>query len=231
MVGIQVIGNDVAVTTAGSRGNLELNVCKPVIAYNVMQSIALLTDASRCFRKFAVEGLQARPRADRASPENSLMLVTALEPDIGYDKAAEGRQEGAQGAHDAEGRGPRPRPAHGRAVRRRRPSRGHDAPVSEPVLSRQDVDAALEEQQLRLDRARATPRGHRQAPRFRRGAPIRQRCRRRRRGGESPPRHRHPLEHCAPGAHHPRCGRHHLLDLALAGAIDRLRPDVPGGER
>ncbi len=60
MVGIQVIGNDVAVTTAGSRGNLELNVCKPVIAYNVMQSIALIADTSRCFREFAVEGPRAQ---------------------------------------------------------------------------------------------------------------------------------------------------------------------------
>src|SRR6202035_3991676 len=58
MVGIQVIGNDMAVTTAGIRGNLELNVCKPVIAYNVLQSIALMTDACRGFREFCVEGLQ-----------------------------------------------------------------------------------------------------------------------------------------------------------------------------
>ncbi len=89
MVGIQVIGNDVAVTTAGSRGNLELNVCKPVIAYNVMQSIALLADTSRCFREFAVEGLQADRVQIERHLRNSLMLVTALSPEIGYDKAAE----------------------------------------------------------------------------------------------------------------------------------------------
>ena len=58
MVGIQVIGNDMAVAIAGSRGNLELNVCKPVIVYNVLQSIALMTDACRGFREFCVEGLQ-----------------------------------------------------------------------------------------------------------------------------------------------------------------------------
>ncbi len=89
MVGIQVIGNDVAVTTAGSRGNLELNVAKPVIAYNVMQSIALMTDACRAFREFCVEGLTADlPQIERHLT-NSLMLVTALAPIIGYDKAAE----------------------------------------------------------------------------------------------------------------------------------------------
>ncbi len=88
MVGIQVIGNDVAVTTAGSRGNLELNVCKPVIAYNVMQSIALMTDASRTFREFCVEGLQPDYEQIDRHLRNSLMLVTALNPIIGYDNAA-----------------------------------------------------------------------------------------------------------------------------------------------
>jgi fumarate hydratase class II len=88
MVGIQVIGNDVAVTTAGSRGNLELNVCKPVMAYNVLQSIALMTDACRGFREFCVEGL--KPDYERIDHHlrNSLMLVTALTPIIGYDDAA-----------------------------------------------------------------------------------------------------------------------------------------------
>ncbi len=88
MVGIQVIGNDVAVTTAGSRGNLELNVCKPVIAYNVLQSIALLTDACRGFREFCVEGLRPDYEQIDQHLQNSLMLVTALNPIIGYDNAA-----------------------------------------------------------------------------------------------------------------------------------------------
>src|SRR5580704_698341 len=88
MVGIQVMGNDVAVATAGSRGNLELNVCKPVIAYNVMQSIALMTDAARTFREFCVEGLQPDYEQIDRHLRNSLMLVTALNPIIGYDNAA-----------------------------------------------------------------------------------------------------------------------------------------------
>ncbi len=88
MVGIQVLGNDAAVANAGSRGNLELNVCKPVIAYNVMQSIALMTDACRCFREFAVEGLRPNYQKIEEHLRNSLMLVTALNPIIGYDNAA-----------------------------------------------------------------------------------------------------------------------------------------------
>ena len=89
MVGIQVIGNDVAVTTAGSRGNLELNVNKPVIAHNVLQSIRLMTDACRGFREFCVEGLQPDYEQIERHLQNSLMLVTALNPIIGYDKAAQ----------------------------------------------------------------------------------------------------------------------------------------------
>ena len=89
MVGIQVLGNDTAVATAGSRGNFELNVCKPVIAYNVLQSIALMTDACRGFREFCVEGLQPDLVQIERHLSNSLMLVTALAPSIGYDRSAE----------------------------------------------------------------------------------------------------------------------------------------------
>jgi fumarate hydratase class II len=88
MVGIQVQGNDAAIAIAGSRGNLELNVCKPVIIYNVLQSISLLTDASRAFREFCVEGLQPDYAQIARHLANSLMLVTALNPIIGYDKSA-----------------------------------------------------------------------------------------------------------------------------------------------
>ncbi|MHB8682358.1 MAG: class II fumarate hydratase [Acidimicrobiales bacterium] len=89
MVCIQVIGNDTAVAVAGSRGNLELNVCKPVIIRNVLHSVELLTDATRTFREYAVEGLEADEARIGQHLENSLMLVTALTPMIGYDKAAE----------------------------------------------------------------------------------------------------------------------------------------------
>jgi fumarate hydratase class II len=89
MVCIQVMGNDTAVAVAGSRGNLELNVCKPVIIHNIVHSITLLSDACRSFRAFAVEGLEPDRAQIREHLENSLMLVTALNPVIGYDKAAE----------------------------------------------------------------------------------------------------------------------------------------------
>jgi fumarate hydratase class II len=89
MVCIQVYGNDAAVAMAGARGNLELNVCKPVIIHNVLHSVELLTEASAAFTEFCVEGLEPNEARIRQHLENSLMLVTALNPLIGYDKAAE----------------------------------------------------------------------------------------------------------------------------------------------
>ncbi len=89
MVCIQVMGNDNAVAIAGSRGNLELNVCKPVIIHNVIHSISILSDVCDTFRRFAVEGLEPNLERIEEHLNNSLMLVTALNPYIGYDKAAE----------------------------------------------------------------------------------------------------------------------------------------------
>ncbi len=89
MVCIQVMGNDAAVAVAGSRGNLELNVCKPVIIHNMLHSITMLADACRAFLQFAVEGLEPDRTQIARHVENSLMLVTALAPLIGYDKAAQ----------------------------------------------------------------------------------------------------------------------------------------------
>ena len=89
MVCIQVFGNDTAVGIAGSRGNLELNVCKPVLIFNFCNSVDLLTDACDRFREFCVEGLEPDYDQIRRHLENSLMLVTALNPIIGYDKAAQ----------------------------------------------------------------------------------------------------------------------------------------------
>jgi fumarate hydratase class II len=88
MVGVQVFGNDVAVANAGSRGNLELNVCKPVLIHNFCNSIDLLTDACDRFREFCIEGLQPDEKRIAEHLNNSLMLVTALNQIIGYDKAA-----------------------------------------------------------------------------------------------------------------------------------------------
>jgi len=89
MVCIQVMANDAGVAIAGSRGNLELNVCKPVIIHNVMHSITLLTGACGAFTRFCVEGIEPNEPRIRQHLENSLMLVTALNPLIGYDRAAQ----------------------------------------------------------------------------------------------------------------------------------------------
>ncbi len=89
MVCIQVIGNDAAVAVAGSRGNLELNVCKPVIIHNVLHSVTLLADACRGFREFCVEGFEPNLAQIDRHLQNSLMLVTALNPLIGYDRSAQ----------------------------------------------------------------------------------------------------------------------------------------------
>lgn len=88
MVCAQVIGNDTTVAVAASQGNFELNVFKPVIIFNVLHSLNLLADTCRSFREFCVDGLLAnRPVIDYYL-QNSLMLVTALNQHIGYDKAA-----------------------------------------------------------------------------------------------------------------------------------------------
>jgi fumarate hydratase, class II len=89
MVCCQVFGNDVAVTVAASQGNFQLNVYKPVIIANFLHSAAILTDVCRTFRRFCVEGLSPRRAQIKELVGRSLMLVTALSPRIGYDKAAE----------------------------------------------------------------------------------------------------------------------------------------------
>ncbi|MGH2675669.1 MAG: class II fumarate hydratase, partial [Actinomycetota bacterium] len=88
MVCTQVFGNDVAMAVAGSQGNFELNVFKPVMIRNFLHSAGILADVCRTFREFCVDGL--RPNRERIAElvDRSLMLVTALSPHIGYEKAA-----------------------------------------------------------------------------------------------------------------------------------------------
>jgi fumarate hydratase class II len=88
MVCTQVIGNDTTVTIAGASGNFELNVFKPVIIFNVLQSIRLLADACESFTDNCVVGIQANENNIKKHLNDSLMLVTALNPHIGYDNAA-----------------------------------------------------------------------------------------------------------------------------------------------
>ena len=87
MVAVQVMGNNTTVSFAGSQGHLELNVFKPVIAFNVLQSIRLLSDVSVSFTEKCVSGIKANDEQIKALMERSLMLVTALAPTIGYDNA------------------------------------------------------------------------------------------------------------------------------------------------
>tara|TARA_B100001079_G_scaffold180084_1_gene154840 strand:- start:1306 stop:2706 length:1401 start_codon:yes stop_codon:yes gene_type:complete len=89
MVCTQVMGNDMTISIAGASGNFELNVYRPVIAYNIIQSIRLLSDACDSFRVHTVDGIEANEERIHSNLYNSLMLVTALNPHIGYDKAAE----------------------------------------------------------------------------------------------------------------------------------------------
>lgn len=89
MVACQVFGNDVTIGMAGSMGNLELNVFKPLMAYNILQSITILSDACRSFRKNCISGVEPNLKTINKNLQNSLMLVTALNRHIGYDKAAQ----------------------------------------------------------------------------------------------------------------------------------------------
>jgi fumarate hydratase class II len=86
---VQVFGNNTAITVAGSQGHFELNVFNPVMAYNFLQSVDLLAEAAISFTDNCIVGIEPRHDNIRAGVERSLMLVTALAPKIGYDKAAE----------------------------------------------------------------------------------------------------------------------------------------------
>ena len=89
MLAAQVLGNDVAINFGGALGNFELNVCKPLIIHNFLQSVRLLADGAAGFEKHCARGIEANRERITELLESSLMLVTALAPHIGYDKAAE----------------------------------------------------------------------------------------------------------------------------------------------
>ena len=88
MVAVQVMANDVAVGFGGAGGHLEMNVYKPLIIHNVMQSIAVLSDGCANFRRFMIEGAEPNRTRIEKYVADSLMLVTALAPAIGYDRAS-----------------------------------------------------------------------------------------------------------------------------------------------
>jgi|TARA_B110001452_G_scaffold244427_1_gene228438 fumarate hydratase, class II len=88
MVCVKVIGNHTGITLAGSHGHFELNVFKPLIAHNILQSIDLIADSTKNFALYCVKGIKANKKRIKEHLDNSLMLVTALAPHIGYDNAA-----------------------------------------------------------------------------------------------------------------------------------------------
>jgi fumarate hydratase class II len=88
MVCVQVLGNDATIGIAGSQGNFELNVFKPVMIFNFLHSVDLLGGACDSFREFAIEGVEANEEQIQSYVDESLMVVTALNPHIGYDNAA-----------------------------------------------------------------------------------------------------------------------------------------------
>ncbi len=88
MVCVKVIGNHNGITMAGSHGHFELNVFKPLIIHNILQSIEIMSDSSKTFATYCVKGIKADKKRIKYLLDNSLMLVTALSPKIGYDKAA-----------------------------------------------------------------------------------------------------------------------------------------------
>jgi fumarate hydratase class II len=89
MLAVQVMANDVAVAFGGAGGYLEMNVYKPLMIFNVMKSVRIMTDGCTNFRRFLVEGTEPNRKQIASFVERSLMLVTALSPVIGYDKASE----------------------------------------------------------------------------------------------------------------------------------------------
>ena len=96
MVCAQIMGNDTTINIAGANGNFELNVYKPVLIFNLLQSIELLADACESFTTHCINGIKPNKERIENHLKNSLMLVTALNPHIGYDKAA----KIAQKAHE-----------------------------------------------------------------------------------------------------------------------------------
>jgi fumarate hydratase class II len=127
MVAVQVIGNDTAISVAGSQGNFELNVFKPVMIFNLIHSARLLSDASNDFRRFLVEGLEANRDAIAKTVERSLMLVTALSPRIGYARRPGSRTRQRRRAPRSRKPASRSRCSHRRGSTRSRSRRGGPA--------------------------------------------------------------------------------------------------------
>jgi fumarate hydratase class II len=147
MVAAQVMGNNTTISIAGSYGQFELNVFKPVLVKNLLQSIRLLADGARSFTKNCVVGIEANRDTIKKILNESLMLATILNSHLGYDsewrdagdvrwmraltpfcRRRQGRQDGAQGGHDAQGGHRQARLPHARGVRREGAPGAHARP-------------------------------------------------------------------------------------------------------
>ena len=116
MMCCQVMGNDVAINIGGAMGNFELNVMKPLIIHNFLQSVRLLADGMTSFNDHCASGMTANIEHIDELMRNSLMLVTALTPYIGYDGAAEIAKKAHHDRHDAEEAAIALGICHGRAI-------------------------------------------------------------------------------------------------------------------
>ena len=127
MVAVQVFGNDTAVAFAGTQGHFQLNVYKPVILHNTLESIELLADGIRSFDERCARGIEPNRERIRRNVEESLMLVTALNPHIGYENSAQDRAEGASRRHVAARGGAGARHRERAGLRQVDRPGGHDA--------------------------------------------------------------------------------------------------------
>jgi fumarate hydratase class II len=132
MVCAQVPGNDVAVNVGGASGNFELNVYKPLIIHNVRHSMRLLADASESFEEHCARGIEPDRERIRQHLERSLMLVTALAPRLGYDRATEIAKKAHRDGHHAQAGGARARLPDRRGVRPVRAARADGEPFAIP---------------------------------------------------------------------------------------------------
>ena len=122
MIAVQVMANDVAVGFGGAGGYLEMNVYKPLMIFNITHSITIISDGCTNFRKFLIEGTKPNLKKIKEYVDRSLMLVTALSPVIGYDKASKIAHYAMDNDLTLEGRRAEARLRHGGAVRPRRRS-------------------------------------------------------------------------------------------------------------
>ena len=134
MIAAQVMGNDTTIAVAGASGNFELNVFKTVIIYNLLQSIRLLADGCKSFNDHCAVGIAADEDVIARHVADSLMLVTALNPHIGYDKAAQDRAESI--CRQIQPQGGRRGAGHidGRGIRQVCPAGRHDRPVTPRMI-------------------------------------------------------------------------------------------------